>query len=130
MENIVVLYTCVLIDFLAAKNKATSLRVEKVLLEAKAAVSAITVFELLRGVESAKHQAQRKELLGLCSVLDLTPQISERAAEIYTGLKKKGALIPMEDILIAATALHWRHPLLTVNAKDFLRIPGVQLVES
>jgi predicted nucleic acid-binding protein len=122
-----VLDTCVLFDFMAAKNKAIVSRVEKVLLEARAAVSVVTVFELLRGVESPKHQAQRKELLHLCSILDLTPQISERAAEIYTGLKKNGTLISMEDILIAATAVHWRYPVLTANAKDFLRIPGVQL---
>ncbi len=127
MEGIVVLDTCVLFDFLAGHGKTVVPQVERFLLESKAAVSVVTVFELLRGVESEKHMVQRKELVGLCTVLDLTPQISERAAGIYTHLKKKGALIHMEDILIAATALHWRHSVLTSNTKDFSRIPGIIL---
>jgi predicted nucleic acid-binding protein len=127
MENVIVLDTCVLFDFLAGKGKADVSQVERFLLEAKAAVSVVTVFELLRGVESEKHIAQRKELIGLCTVLDLTPPISERAAGIYTYLKKKGSLIHMEDILIAASALHWRYSIMTSNSKDFSRIPGVKL---
>ena len=125
MENITVLDTCILFDFLTGKGKADIGKVEQYLLEAKAAVSSVTVFELLRGVESRKHLEQRKELIGLCTVLDLTPQISERAAGIYTALKRGGDLIHMEDILIAATALHWRYSLMTSNIKDFSRIPGL-----
>ena len=127
MESVVVLDTCVLLDFLSGQKKAIVSQVEQYLLEAKAAVSVVTVFELLRGVESEKHIAQRKELIGLCTVLDLTPPIAQRAAGIYTQLKKKGALIHMEDILIAATALHWHYSVMTFNSKDFSRIPGLKL---
>lgn len=127
MESLIVLDTCVLFDFLAGKGKMDVSQIEGILLEAQAAVSVVTVFELLRGVESDKHLIQRRELIGLCTVLDLTPQISERAAGIYTYLKKKGALIHMEDILIAATALHWRYSVMTSNSKDFSRIPNVKI---
>jgi len=127
MENVIVLDTCILFDFLAGKGKTDVSQVERFLLEAKAAVSVVTVFELLRGVESEKHIEQRKALIGLCTILDITPQISERAAGIYTYLKKKGSLIHMEDIFIAATALHWRYSVMTSNSKDFSRIPGVKL---
>ncbi len=127
MENVTVFDTCVLLDFLTGHGKSDVSHVERILLEAKGAVSVISVFELLRGVESEKHMAQRKELIGLCTVLDLTPPISERAAGIYTYLKKKGSLIHMEDILIAATALHWRYSVMTSNSKDFSRIPGMNL---
>jgi tRNA(fMet)-specific endonuclease VapC len=127
MESITVVDTCVLLDFLSGQKKSVVSKVEKHLLEAKAAVSVVTVFELLRGVESDKQIAQRKELISLCTVLDLTPQISERAAGVYTHLKKKGSLIHMEDILIAATALHWHFSVMTSNSKDFSRIPGLKL---
>lgn len=127
MENVIVLDTCILLDFLTGHNKSVAAQVEQLLLNARVAVSVVSVFELLRGVESEKHLAQRKDLTGLCTVLDLTPPISQRAAEIYTYLKKKGSLIHMEDILIAATALHWRYPLMTSNTKDFARIPGLRL---
>ncbi len=126
MENMIVFDTCMLFDFLAGKNKAHVSLVEKSLMEAHAAVSVITVFELLRGVESEKHLEQRRELINLCTVLDLTPPIAERAANIYSYLKKKGSLIHMEDIVISATALHWRYPVMTSNMKDFSRIPGIK----
>lgn len=128
MESMTVFDTCILLDFLVGKNKITVSRVEKFLLDAKAAISVITVFELLRGVETDKHIAQRKELIGLCTILDLTPQIAQRAANIYTSLKRKGTLIHSEDILIAATALHWHCPIMTSNAKDFSRIPEIRFV--
>ncbi len=127
MENIVVLDTCVLLDFLAGGGKTAVTKVERLLLEAKAAISVISVFELLRGVESEKHLAQRNELISLCTVLDLTPQISERAADIYTYLKKRGSLIHMEDILISSTAIHWHYSVMTSNSKDFSRVPGLKL---
>ena len=47
--------------------------------------------------------------------------------DIYTFLKKKGELIHMEDILIAASAIHWRYPVMTSNLKDFSRIPNLKL---
>ncbi len=128
MESVTVLDTCVLLDFLAGKNKPVVTRVEHLLLEGNAAISVITVFELFRGVESDKHIAQRQELIDLCTILDITPSISTHAASIYTHLKKKGALIHMEDILIAATALHWHYPIITTNTKDFTRISGINII--
>jgi len=127
MESIVVLDTSVLLDFLAGRNKSVVSKVEQLLFEAKAAVSVVSVFELLRGVESQKHIEQRKELIGLCTILDLTQPISQHAAGMYTYLKKNGTLIHMEDILIAATAMHWHYSVMTLNSKDFSRIPGVKL---
>ncbi len=127
MESIVLLDTCVLFDFLAGQRKTVVSQTERLLLEAKAAVSVVTVFELLRGVQSDKHITQRKNLIGLCTVLDLTPQISERAAGIYSDLKRKGLSIHTEDILIGATALHWHYSVLTSNTKDFSRISGLRL---
>jgi len=127
MEDLVILDTCVLFDFLAGKRKTDVPLVEQLLLDARAAVSVVSIFELLRGVESQKQTEQRNELLGLCVPLDLTPPIAQRAAGIYAQLKKKGSLIHMEDILIAATALHWRYTVMTSNTKDFSRISGVEL---
>ncbi len=126
MENIIVLDTCVLFDFLAGKGRFVN-RIEQLLLHSRAAISVITVYEMLRGVELELHQSQRQELISLCTVLDISPQISQRAAGIYTALKKKGASIHTEDILIASTALHWKFSLLTANTKDFSRISGLKL---
>jgi tRNA(fMet)-specific endonuclease VapC len=129
MENLIVLDTCILLDYLVGKNNKNLKQVDRYLEEAKVAISVVTVFELLRGVELEKHIEQRKELIGFCTILDLTLQISERAAGIYTYLKKNGSLVHIEDIYIAATAMHWRYSIMTSNLKDFSRIPGVMLEE-
>ncbi len=125
MEGIVVIDTCVLFDFMAGRDKNKN--VETMLLNSQAVVSVMTVYELFRGVENEAHIQQRRELVDLCQVLDITEPISWKASKIYTELKKKGALIANQDIFIAATAIHWKYPLLTANKKDFQKIPGVHL---
>lgn len=118
--------TRVLIDFMAGRDKNKN--IETMLLNSQASVSAITVYELFRGVENEEHIRQRQELIDLCQVLELTGPISRKASEIYTALKKKGELITNEDIFIAATAIHWKYPLLTTNKRDFQKIPRIHLV--
>ena len=126
MEGIVVMDTCALIDFMAGRDKNKN--VETMLLNSQAAVSVITVYELFRGVENEAHIQQRQELIDLCQVLELTEPASRKASEIYTALKKKGELIANQDIFIAATAIHWKYPLLTTNKRDFQRIPRIHLI--
>lgn len=138
MEGIVLVDTCVLFDFMAGKMNGS--KIENLLLNSQAAISVITIYELFRGVISNDHVRQRQDLVGLCKVIDLTEPVSRKAADIYSGLRQKGlasasrlhrdgagCLIPNQDILIAATALHWKYPLLTTNKKDFQNIPKIQL---
>ena len=47
------------------------------------------------------------------------------ASEIYGDLRKRGLLIPVMDIFIAATAIQHDLLLITNNTKDFERIQGV-----
>ena len=117
--------TCSLFDFMSQRNEFE--RVESLLKESRAAISVISIYELFRGVESDKHIEQRHHLVGLCKVLDLTGSICLKSSQLYTDLKKKGQLISNQDILIAATALHWKYPLLTSNRSDFERISRVDL---
>ena len=128
MEDLILVDTCKLFDFMAEVGKREPF--ETALLEAKVALSAITVYELFRGVDNSLHIDQRTKLVGLCKVLDITEPISKEASKIYTSLKKKGELIPNEDILIAATAIHWKYPLLTSNRQNFSRVPNLNLLES
>ena len=125
MERVVVVDTCTLFEFMAGKIK--NQRLDALLVEARAAVSVITVYELFRGVENAEHIKQREELIHLCSVMELTLPISRKAAGIRASLRKKGRMIAHEDILIAATAMHLKSPLLTLNKKDFSLIPELKL---
>ena len=127
MEDIIIVDTCILFDFMAGKK--IHKKFESLLLESKVGISVITVYELFRGVESSKHIQQREELVNLCKVMELTRPVCRKAAEIFTSLKKKGSLIVNQDILIGATALYWKYPLLTSNKKDFEKIANIKLFE-
>lgn len=77
----------------------------------------------------ATSQLNRFEAFcGTCSVLPLTGEIVERAADIYGDLYQAGALIGDADILIAATALHHNLELSTNNEAHFRRITGLRVV--
>ena len=125
MEGLIIVDTCALLDFLAGMDKDNM--VGRVLNQGKAAVSVITVFELFRGVDIPKYLTLRDDLIHLCAILDLTEPICRKASEIYTSLKKRGELISNEDILIAATAIHWKCSLLTFNKKYFQRIHSLEI---
>ena len=60
--------------------------------------------------------------------------LNHHVAINYTGirskniLKKKRKSISLPDLIIAATALHYDHPLVTLDTKDFIHINGQQLI--
>jgi tRNA(fMet)-specific endonuclease VapC len=48
--------------------------------------------------------------------------------EIFRYLKERGELIGANNLWIAAAALRHREPLVTRNARDFQRVPGLQVL--
>ncbi len=80
-----------------------------------AAISTITVIEVLREVDYEKRLATRKLLEETFSVLNLDNDIIEAYCRIYCALKKECNLLPDADLLIAATAI--AHDL-TLETKD------------
>jgi tRNA(fMet)-specific endonuclease VapC len=48
--------------------------------------------------------------------------------EIFRFLKKRGELIGANDLWIAAAALRHGEPLVTRNAQEFRRVPGLQVL--
>lgn len=124
MEDIVLLDTVMLFDFLADRGDAE--RTEEILTSGKGAVSAITVYELFRGVESKKHIEQRSTLLTSLHVLELSSKIAREAGIIFTDLRGKGITVSNEDILIAATCICHNVPLFTANRKHFEHMRGLR----
>jgi tRNA(fMet)-specific endonuclease VapC len=58
--------------------------------------------------------------------------IDEAVAMVYRGLfrdlKEAGGLIGVNDLWIAATAIHSGSPLATRNTGEFARVPGLRIV--
>jgi tRNA(fMet)-specific endonuclease VapC len=97
------------------------------------AVAAITVAELLVGVElaSQEHRDQRRDFVGdvvkTLPVIQYDLSIAREHALLLTGLKRAGRPRGAHDLLIAATARATRRSVVTADAKAFDDLPGVDV---
>lgn len=95
------------------------------------AISAITRFELLYGVERCPPAWRKKEsgkvrfLVEHMRVFPFTGETAAHAAQIRAGLESQGRLIGPMDVLIAATATEHNLSLVTNNLAEFQRVPGL-----
>jgi hypothetical protein len=88
-------------------------------------ISAIVRAEVLAwSGHSAMSLAAALALLDACQLVPVNAMVADEAARIRreTGLK-------LPDALIAATAVLQNAALVTANAKDFRRVPGLMLIE-
>ena len=124
----VVLDTNILIDHLRqSEEKITSLMEAIEKFSNELAVSVISVQELFEG-KSTRDRVKESELINTLSLLKILPynfEVAKLAGEI-----SREDLSPVEfpDAAIAATCIINGAYLLTLNKKDFARIPGLELV--
>lgn len=93
-------------------------------------ISVITHYEVLNGLifKDAKSQLKAfNKFVELNRVLPLTKNISNKAADIYAGLRSQGLSIGHNDTLIAGTALEYDLQLITNNLNHFKRIPNLEI---
>lgn len=89
-------------------------------------LSDVTVMELLFGARDKAELSRIKRYIKSLQLLSIDSFVSNQATkliELYS--KSHGLMIP--DALIAATAMRFRMPLLTLNVKDFIYIVGLEL---
>jgi tRNA(fMet)-specific endonuclease VapC len=126
--------TCACID--AIKGKPGSQNLIKNITSLKIGelcVSAITVAELMVGVEKGNVENREKnlkiiqEFLSPIELLDWPQRASNTYAEIRSTLEAKGTPIGSNDTLIAAHALYSGITLITNNTKEFCRVDGLKV---
>lgn len=93
-------------------------------------VSTVTVFELWYGVAKSARRAfnaQRVQtfLAGALHVVTVEEDDAEAAGRVRAGLEGKGTPIGPFDVLIAGQALARKATLVTTNAAEFARVPGL-----
>lgn len=100
----------------------------------QAYIAAITVSELLVGVHRAEGEARRRRraaiveaVIAAFPALDFTPEVARTHARLVAGLPR-GIQLAAHDAMIAATALHFGHAVLTDDRKDFERFAGVVVI--
>jgi tRNA(fMet)-specific endonuclease VapC len=94
-------------------------------------MSVITKAELLYGVAISPRRSQDAAALGAflpyVEVLDFGEDSAIHYAEIRADLKKRGALIGSNDLLIAAHARALELTLVTNNTAEFERVHGLAI---
>lgn len=94
-------------------------------------ISIITYYEILNGLlyRDAKRQLIGfKHFIQANTLLPLTQDATQIAAEIYAELRRTGQPIGHTDVLIAGIAIANNMPLVTNNTKHFARIPHLTLI--
>jgi tRNA(fMet)-specific endonuclease VapC len=98
---------------------------------AQQAMSVVTYAELLYGVQvSSRKKANQAAVDALAvhlAVLDWPQDAAPHYAEIRADLKKRGAMIGANDLLIAAHARSLGAIVVTNNTQDFARVRGLKV---
>jgi predicted nucleic acid-binding protein len=82
--------------------------------------------ELAAGVSLSERKAW-EEFLGPFYALPSNADVCWEYGRAYRYLQANGRLIGTNDLWIAATAIAYRMPLVTANAKQFERVPGLEV---
>jgi tRNA(fMet)-specific endonuclease VapC len=98
------------------------------------AISIITFGEIYEGIyygrDPEAHEHGFRQFLRSVRVLPLNRSIMRRFARIRGQLRRQGRLISDPDILIGATALHYKLTMLTHNLSHFERIPELDIYQT
>jgi tRNA(fMet)-specific endonuclease VapC len=95
------------------------------------AVSSVTHYELLVGVEKSRDSEKNRRLLDDALapfvILAFDETAALEAAKVRASLEKKGNGIGPYDTLIAGHALALGVKLITANTKEFRRVHGLKV---
>ena len=94
------------------------------------AFSAISVYEIVRGLKATSAKRQLAEFLktvGTSDVFSVSVPVLMRAAELWVTARTGGHPHDDADLIIAATALEHGRVLVTGNTAHFAWIPGLRL---
>ena len=123
-RGVIIADTDAFIDLLRAEGAHRMLM--SLLKSARLATTAITVFEIWRGLTSdTARDVARRAFRGV-RVYPLSDAASRRAAEVDQLLRREP--IGERDALIAGVCLAIQRPLLTANVRHFRRVPGLEVL--
>ena len=120
----ILLDTSVVVDFLRRKDKENALL--HPLLDQELFISIITHTELFGGKSAWDNNKARDQLMEFIEgiiIIPLTEEISKQAGFIRAYNYTRDTL----DAIIAATAIQYDYKLITLNEKDFRKIPNLEI---
>jgi predicted nucleic acid-binding protein len=97
-------------------------------------ISAVTVAELLHGVERAdnesrklKRQAFVEKVIEQFPIFPFDVAVARIYARIWAALARRGFTVGAHDLIIAATAISLDYTVITSNGRDFEKVEGLRL---
>lgn len=100
-------------------------------------IAAVTASELLHGVERARDAGRQvwrrrhvEQLLASLLVLPFDLAEARCHARLWADLATRGQMIGSHDLIIAATGLAAGYTIGTLNATEFQRVPGLQVIDA
>ena len=95
------------------------------------AISSITLSELLHGVEKSANPKKNRDnvesFVSRLEVLEYTPKASAHYGDIRADLERKGQVIGVNDMHIAAHARSEGVIAVTNNVREFGRVDGLRV---
>jgi predicted nucleic acid-binding protein len=88
----------------------------------------VVVAEVTRGLRAPSLRQKFEENFALMTCVPTTAFIWKRAAQLAWSLDRQGTVLPLPDLIIAATALEADATVLTFDA-HFQKIPGLRAVD-
>jgi predicted nucleic acid-binding protein len=89
----------------------------------------MVMLEVCRGLRDPHVLRRFRERFAVMLYQPTTNQIWERATQLTWTLDRRGLVLPAQDVLIAACALHIDAAVLTADA-HFRQIPGLRVIAS
>lgn len=124
----VVLDTDVLIDLLHKREPTTTFLAGLRARGETLATTSVNAAELWRGARTAKAQDAVARLLTALHDVPLGPRAARRFGDLMQALDRAGASIGTTDGLIAAATLEAGGRLVTRNAKEYARVPALEVL--
>jgi predicted nucleic acid-binding protein len=97
-------------------------------------LSVITAAELLHGVHRAdtavrrlKRSAFVEQILSSFPLYDVDLGVGRVYAELWATLERRGIRVSAHDLITGATAISRGDTVLTLNRRDFGKIPGLSV---
>jgi tRNA(fMet)-specific endonuclease VapC len=129
--NLALLDTDILSELLKQQNPAVQQNAANYLSEhGQFAISAITRYEVVRGLKSKQAWRQLNQFRSFCGntlVLPISDAVLDRASDLWADARKGGHPGRDPDLIIAATALESSRVLITGNLAHFSWIPSLAI---
>lgn len=120
--------TCAWIDFLRGEQTPLALALEQWLLRGEVLTCGVVLFELLQGIRNPREENMVQNALQALPHLEMNRDLWIRAGRLSAGLRTKGHILPLSDIIIAQFALEQNCAVLTID-RHFDAVAGLKVMK-